>query len=374
MQQEIQNPQTQTTILVVVLFLILLITLRRKKLDDQLFPPNITQELKGFAILTIIFGHIGYFLDTQDKFLYPLSIASGVGVNIFLFLSGFGLTISTLKKKLSIPTFFRKRLFRLFLPMWIVMGVLLLLDWLILGVTYERKTILQNLLGFFPVADIYTSINSVLWYFTFILFYYLLFSVFTISRILLLVSPFAIYFISTYLLKQELPFTINKDVLKLYELHIHAFPAGIIAALIPSYMKFIPNGPKLLAKTVQFLKLHNIFINMFLLIIASYIFIYTSINSGIGEEVETEQMISMISTASIIFFFIIKRFKSKALEILGIFSYEIYLLHWPLVYRYDFLYQYLPASIATILYLIILLAIGWCLQKASDKFAKLLRI
>lgn len=372
MQQEIKDPQTQTTILIVILFLIILATLRRKKTDDRLFPISLTQELKGFAILTIVFGHIGYFLDSQDKFLYPLSIASGVGVNIFLFLSSYGLTISTLKKKMSILTFFRKRLFRLFLPMWIIITTLLVLDWFILGVTYDRKTILQNLLGFFPVADIYTSINSVLWYFTFILFYYVIFSFFSISKILLLISPFAIFFISTLLLKQDLP--INKDVLKLYELHIHAFPAGLFAALIPSYMRLIPHTHKLLAKTVQFLKLHHIIINITLLTIATYIFIYTAINSGIGKTVETEQMISMISTSSIIFFFVIKRFNSRALEFLGIFSYEIYLLHWPLVYRYDFLYKHLPASIATILYFIILIAVGWSLQKASNKIAKLLRI
>ena len=374
MQQEIQDPQFQTIILIVILFTTLLFTLKRRKKDDPIFPTNITQEIKGFAILTIVFGHIGYFLDTQDKFLYPLSIASGIGVNLFLFLSGYGLTLSSLKKKLSMLDFFKKRLGRLFISMWIVLGILLFLDWSILSVIYERKTIIQNLLGFFPDADIYTSVNSVLWYFTFILFYYLTFSLFTLSKKLLMISPLAIFIISDYLLTHELPFRINPDVLNLYELHVYAFPLGIAIALLPTYIKLIPKLSNLFSRVVMWLKTHNRFLNVIILSVLAYIFIYTSINSGIGEGIETEQKISTISTFSILLFFILKRFNTKFLEILGIFSYEIYLIHWPLIYRYDLLYKYLPASIATVVYLLVLLGLSWCLQKATNKIGKLLRI
>ena len=121
MQQTIQNPEFHTLILILIFLLGMAIS-SRKRQDRQFFPTSVTQELKGFAILTIIFGHIGYFLDTNDTFLFPLSVASGVGVNIFLFLSGFGLTMSTLKKQLSLLQFYKRRLLRLFLPMWIVLA------------------------------------------------------------------------------------------------------------------------------------------------------------------------------------------------------------------------------------------------------------
>lgn len=374
MQQEIQDPQFQTTILIALLFAAVLFTLKRRKKDDPIFPTNITQEIKGFAILTIIFGHIGYFLDTQDKFLYPLSIASGIGVNLFLFLSGYGLTLSSLKKKLSLFEFFKKRLGRLFISMWIVVGILLLLDYSILSIVYERKTIIQNLLGFFPDADIYTSINSVLWYFTFILFYYLSFALFTLSKKLLLIAPVGIFLISDYLLTHELPFRINPDVLKLYELHVYAFPLGIAIALLPTYVKLVPKLSNIFSKIVNWLKTHNRFINILILSILAYVFIYTSFNSGIGEEVEVEQRISTISTFSVLLFFILKRFNVKFLEILGIFSYEIYLIHWPLVYRYDLFYKYLPASIATVAYILVLIVLSWCLQKVTNRIGKLLRL
>jgi len=40
----------------------------------------VTQELKGLAILSIVFAHIAYMLVSDSRFLYPLSVAAGVGV------------------------------------------------------------------------------------------------------------------------------------------------------------------------------------------------------------------------------------------------------------------------------------------------------
>ena len=66
--------------------------------------------------MMVIFSHIGYFLDAGKQFTYPWSVAGGVGVDIFLFLSGFGLTMSALKTDLGIFQFYIKRLPRIYLP------------------------------------------------------------------------------------------------------------------------------------------------------------------------------------------------------------------------------------------------------------------
>jgi peptidoglycan/LPS O-acetylase OafA/YrhL len=73
---------------------------------------------------------------------------------------------------------------------------------------------------------------------------------------------------------------------------------------------------------------------------------------------------------SIIIFFIIKKFDIKIFYILGLYSYEIYLLHWPIMYHYDFLYKYTPAWFATPLYIIIFLGLGFLLKKFSDNITK----
>src|SRR4051812_36879056 len=127
MQIQISDAVNQTYIVIVTLVVLLLLTIRKKSGQD-IFGIRVTNEAKGFAIIAILFAHIGYFLVSDNRFLFPLSVLSGVGVNIFLFLSGFGLTLSQQKKVLTPIQFYIKRLTNLFIPLWIVLTVFLILD------------------------------------------------------------------------------------------------------------------------------------------------------------------------------------------------------------------------------------------------------
>src|SRR3989339_2054802 len=112
----INNPVLSTDIFIAIFVIALLLTVRPKA-KQEFFSATVSQELKGLAILMILFGHIGYFLAEDHRFLFPLSVSAGVGVNLFLFLSGYGLTSSALSKSLSIFQFYKKRLAKLFIPM-----------------------------------------------------------------------------------------------------------------------------------------------------------------------------------------------------------------------------------------------------------------
>lgn len=90
----INNPVQSTVIFSIFFILIFLFTLRLRKNETTVQLVH-TQELKGLAILAVIFSHIGYFLANDDRFLFPFSIIAGVGLNLFLFLSGYGLFVST---------------------------------------------------------------------------------------------------------------------------------------------------------------------------------------------------------------------------------------------------------------------------------------
>lgn len=185
MRINIADPVFQTVLFTIFFVLSVMATLKKDTKPYEMDHAH-TDELKGVAILMVVFSHIGYFLFTDTRFLFPLSIAAGGGVNIFLFLSGFGLTSSELKTKKTWKEFYGKRLKTIFIPMWVALIVILALDYFLLGKTYDSLIIIKSFLGYFPVADIYTSINSALWYFTFILFYYLLFPiVFRRSQLLL---------------------------------------------------------------------------------------------------------------------------------------------------------------------------------------------
>lgn len=343
MQIRIENPVQQTIIFSLIFFTILILLVRKTN-KEYSFDYSLTQELKGFAILTIIFSHIGYFLSEDHQFLFPLSILAGVGVNLFLFLSGFGLTISTLRSGLTLKNFYKKRLTKLFLPLWIVLFLLIGIDLVILHKSYSLPTLIQSFLGFFPKADLFQDLNPPLWYFSLIFFYYLTFPLFFWKRTVYL-TPLILLIIPFFLL--QLPLPINPSVSSLYKLHFVSFPLGIFFGLITQHK--IP----LLRP-----KLKYIFIPLFITV-----FIYTSFKSGVDTGKLIEQTTSLITMFSIIFLFITKKVELQFLNLFGIYSYEIYLIHWPMLSRYDLFYKYLPAYLATLLYLGLFLAIGYLINK-----------
>jgi len=364
MRINIADPVFQTTLFIIFFALAVIATLKRDTKPYEMDHAH-TDELKGVAILMVVFSHIGYFLFEDTRFMLPLSIAAGVGVNIFLFLSGFGLTSSELKVKKTWREFYAKRLKTIFVPMWIALIAILALDYFLIGKTYELSVVIKSFLGYFPVADISTSINSALWYFTFILFYYLVFPI-VFRRSQPLFSALVMLLLGYLVTRLALPVT--KDLLKLYQLHILLFPLGMVFAWLNEKKPGV--------------KFQEVLIKVFhtslaagivrYLIVAGLVFVfgYTAVHSGVGKGVTAEQLSSIVTMLVLIAAFLLKNVHSEALVIFGKYSYEIYLLHWPIMYRHDFIYKYLPASLGTLLYLLIFVAVGFVLNKFVKKLIR----
>lgn len=369
MQIDVQNPGLQTLIFTIILVLALFIFIRKKK-DKSFFSLETSNELKGFAILSIVFSHIGYSLSADTSFLFPLSVLAGVGVNLFLFLSGFGLAMSAVKKTLSPLQFYLKRITKIFIPLWIVLLALLILDWFVLHRFYPVTEIVQSFLGFYKQADLAGNINSPLWFITIILFYYLIFPWFFkkehpfLSALLLF---FCGYFFVDY------GFQSIWRVEYLYRLHYMALPLGVAFAGLVSSNILSEYGKKVLVffSSKKWLKVFGLGLLASIFLIA---FLYLAIHSGVNQGPRLEQYISNITMLLIVGLFLMKPFSIKFFNLLGVYSYEIYLLHWPILSRYDMFYNWLPAGVATALYIVLFLGLGFCLQWVSGKVAGLLRV
>ncbi len=357
----------QTQLFVAALVVIILVICRR--ITTISFSKETTTELKGFAILAVIFAHIGYYLAEDTRFLFPLSISAGVGVNLFLFLSGYGLTHSILHRPTSVWEFYKKRLSKLYIPLWITLVLFLGLDWLIAGKSYSLTTIWQSFLGFFPQANLYESLDSPLWYFTLIIFYYVLYPLVFIRRAPVISAALLAligYGVTTYV-----PLPVDEGVLGAYKVHIFAFPIGTVCAILWNEKKnWLQQRTQLVKEFFERPRMLTYAVRAVCLVILASLFVHLSFHADIGAGPWIEQRTSLITMFILIGFFLLFPFKSKFLFWAGVFSYEIYLLHWPIMYRYGFLYQWMPAWIATLLYLFLFLGVGFVFQRLVNTMNK----
>lgn len=360
MQIEIKDEVTQTYIFALIFLLTLFLTIRRKKIVLS-FTKEVTGDLKGFGILAVVFSHIGYFLVTDNHFLYPFSILAGVGVNLFLFVSGFGLTVSALVKPLGIFGFYKKRLLRLLVPMWITITFFTAVNFIFLHQSYPMPGLIQNYLGFFPQADIFTDLDSPLWYFSLILYFYLIFPLLFWKRFSYLGAPLMLIAAFVTL---RLPVPVNESVLNLYKLHFMSFPLGVFFAGLTRSEDLIP-AKSALKNFFHRFKLTYIFAPVFLLI-----FFQTSLNSGVGLGKLIEQTTSLVTMFSIIFLFLMSSFRFGLFGLFGKYSYEIYLIHWPILSKYGFLYSYFAPSLATYFYMAIFTGVGVLMQKLQNRLLR----
>lgn len=358
----------QATYIFFAILAIALIVSARKRADNELFPTSVSQELKGFAILAVVFSHVGYFLMSDTRFLYPLSTLAGVGVNLFLFLSGYGLTVSAIKNYLSPGQFYKKRLAKIFIPFWLALIVFFTANIFILHLHYSLAYIVRSCLGYFPHADLYQDINSPFWYFTWILFYYLIFPLVFLKKRPWL-SAIIIY-LAGFSVAKWLPYSWD-NVVYMYNVHVLAFPLGMLVAVFFSRLEIFTTG-----KVGEWTgKIRNMpatakrigyFIIFF---VALSVFLYTAINSNVGVNPRIEELTSIVTMLALTALFLIKKWNIKFLHIIGVYSFEIYLLHWPIMYHYDIFFKILPAWLAMAAYLFLFVGLGWVWQGATKIIA-----
>lgn len=337
------------TVVFAVIFTAVVFVSTQKKTDAAAISKETSNELRGLAILGILFAHLAYGRFSGTEFLFPLAIWAGPAVNLFFFLSGYGLAASAIAHGRTLKDFYQKRLVKIYLPLWIFLIIILIADALILNRQYPWQETLSAFFGFFPEADLFSSINSPLWFLTPLLFYYLVFPIIFRARHRV-ISVLAVFAVSALAFFPFWP--VSEQILKFYQLHWLAFPAGVLtAALIIPQLKKIRPLPS--------------FWRYVLLIMFAGLAWQTAYHSGVGRGVWLEQGYALVTMLCVVMFFEIKKTKFNFLEIVGICSFEIYLWHWPLVSRYGIFYNFLPPWLATALYLPLLLLVAYVFHQSA---------
>ena len=358
----------QTNLIVIaILIAVVLFTFRRAKHTD-LFPISVTQELKGLGILTVVFAHFAYMLVTNADFLFPLSIIAGVGVDLFLFMSGYGLTVGMLKKPLPVLEFYKRRVIKIFIPFWVAIIIIFAADAIFLDKNYGVSYMIQSLLGWFPTANGSEDVNSPFWYITWMMMFYALFPlVFSTKRPWL--SAIILAVIAT-LIGVYNPLEMGDNWL--HRLHTVAFSLGIVFAWALFETKDKENKlVKALKKFRNEAKVMPLVVIALMLAVVVYMSLHTTsshwptLTAILGKGFFVDQFTSIIIMFAFIVIFSLKKFDNKFLAIYGLYSFEVYLIHWPLIGRYDIFFDILPAWAAVVAWIISFILISWLLQKIT---------
>ena len=371
----IPNTTESTAIVSIVLITAFALSFRKSE-PNGIFPLSVSQELKGLGILSIVFAHISYMLVDDHKFLYPLSKGAGVGVDLFLFMSGYGLSASMLKKPLSTIEFYKRRLIKVFIPFWIVLIGLFVADAIFLNRHYSTGYLIQSFLGWFPRNSPYEDVNSPFWYITWMLLFYILFPLlFYKERLWLsaLLLCTAANLVTVFNL-------LNTETNWWLGLHTVAFPLGMLFAWLLLGTPADDNRfvTKLTQLRDEFSGLWRYVFMILLSLFAAYMAAHNEpkdwpkLSQWVDEigNISAAHLIgqtcSILAMTALIIVFCMKRLDNRLLSLFGAYSYETYLLHWPLMARYDIYFHTLPAWTATLLWLLTFIVMGRFLQNASQ--------
>ncbi len=356
----------QTNLIVIaVLIAVVLFTFKRAKHTD-LFPVSVTQELKGLGILTVVFAHFAYMLVTNADFLFPLSIIAGVGVDLFLFMSGYGLTVGMMKKPLPVFEFYKRRVIKIFIPFWVAIIFIFAADAIFLDKNYGISYMIQSSLGWFPTANGSEDVNSPFWYITWMMMFYILFPlVFSTKKPWL--SAIILAVIAT-LIGVYNPLELGSNWL--HRLHTVAFSLGIIFAWLLFETKDKENK---LVKVLKHFRNESNFtpyvVIAAMLAVVVYMSLHTTANHWptltaiLGKGYFVDQLTSIVIMFALIVIFSLKRFDNRFLSIYGLYSFEVYLIHWPLMGRYEIFFDILPAWAAVVAWMVTFILVSWLLQK-----------
>ena len=310
-----------STFVVIAFAILVLFTTLKQSTHSDVFPVSVTNELKGLGILTVVFAHFAYMKVTNAEF---------------------------------------------FIPFWIALIIMFIADAVFMDKTYSVGYIIKSMLGFFPTADGFGDVNSPFWYITWMIMFYLLYplvffkdkpwlSAIILAVIATIIGTFNIFDLGSNWL---------------HRLHTVAFSMGIILAWLLQvkegeknrfieYIKDFRDN----SKDMKYIVIAIMFVIVFYVSQRTGAGSWPALTSILGQGFFVEQLMSIVIMLAFTVIFILKKVDSKFLTMYGVYSYEVYLIHWPLMAKYDIFFVYLPAWAAVIAWLVAFILVSMLLQR-----------
>lgn len=382
----INNPLRFNIELFIIIGVLFFIPNKKVINNERFLNKTLTNEVKGLAILMIVIHHLCRHTISNAFDLVAFYDLGYVGVALFLFLSGYGLTSSLINK--GNDNFFLKKIFRIYIP-FILMNLLWFsVDYYFFHTRSELQMVTDHIFGIIIADRNY-------WYIPFLIFWYIVFyfvmklKINNKSKSILMILVSIIIVVNPIFINPRgnafsFPFGIIVGLYKEQSMYLYSniiktkkVKSVFIIGLLMSIFYYIGSVSLKfhLEETVRLFYILCICIFYFfynrtmimeklsltiLLMISTVMFSFSDIFTFIS--------LSIFSLFSIVFVIIIvdivKGNKvSVFFNFLGNISFELYLIHGALMYTYDFILYKMPIEISFIIYFVLVVFISKVLNK-----------
>ncbi len=314
--QSLEVPHPAGSFLIISCLLVIAIWFTSKKEASSMFEFRTSFTLRGVAIVFLFIGHAAQIIFNSPMFLRD---GGNDAVLIFLYLSGTG-TVQKYGFSRVSSTFWRNRVLKLAVPLWLSLCLFIILDYLLLGSVHKADEIVLSFLGVIFVQG--NTINASAWFISFIVFSYLIF--YLLSRLNIKEWQKSVLFFCIMIgISYVIRHTRLQPYLQIWIQFAIAFPFGVSVYLIYRHIQhtFISfkNGTVIIAT---------------LLLLGALLKIFRGADSALFWLIRSIIVLCCVVILSV---FIEKyHIMSKVLTFLGKYSYEIFLLHFPFMVKYDF--------------------------------------
>ncbi len=348
----ISHMAANNLILIVALLVLSALFLRRAERGDPLGPEQ-TTEVRGLIMLLIVLGHLWTHVSSSQ--LWPNFAGSCLAS--FLFLSGFGITLSYCGKRPSSAAFIKHRIHRVMVPYWLTTLLFLGLDIIFLGRTLDYADIVMTFAGI-NQNDATRLFDYVRWYITFQLVWYAIF-LFAFKRFTEKTAAWLLVAAAGGLL------IVNYYVYPLGWNKFFAFPSGCVVALYrDGIVAFLKTHVQILWACLAMLALY--------LMVSHALFVKAIPLPSLGLLMISEAN-SMLWTAMLLLAAaLLGRWdlSSRFLDFAGRHSYEIFLLHGPFLIKYNPVFTLttrygLPAAVSFSVLMVFIVLLAMMLRRVE---------
>lgn len=318
--------------------------------------------LKGIALLLLLWHHLFYTGNSAYTECYVAGVAviqttglmAKVCVALFVFLSGYGLTIQAQKFKLRYFDFMKKRLKKLMINYWVIWVLFVPIGFAFFGISFQEVygdhawlKLIINILGLQELFG-FAGINPTWWFYSLIIVLYALFPL--LFRCMSTLKRSIILGIITAILVVLPHFTCTFAI----QLYLVSFVLGIFIAKYCNHLKYnvlIATPPHCV----------EIFLLIIILLLMLYLRCCATFNISIGIDCILSLFIVMLYKYTLSN---ISNYFTRFLELCGKHSFNIFLFHTFIYYLYFSEIIYYPRNPVLIFIglLAVCLAISVCIE------------